>query len=218
MKHITSRLPAWMLQLLPVRFARLCAVSHSPADSNCAVAENNVTRQLLVDVSVIHQSDARTGIQRVVRALFLQLLNAPPVGYCVRPIFATAQHGYCYASADFLGQLTPTTVTASKKVEGQTGDIFLGLDLVAHLIPRHQAQILQLKRAGVKVHVMVYDLLPLQHPEWFNDKTTRNFKRWIKWLAVYADSAVCISDTVKLELATWLARLAKACHPTPSFC
>jgi glycosyltransferase involved in cell wall biosynthesis len=204
MKHITLRLPAWLLKLLPVRFARSCAVARSPADSDCAVPPNSATRQLLVDVSVIHQSDARTGIQRVVRALFLQLLNAPPAGYCVRPIFATAQHGYRYANPDFLNQLTPPTDAASQPTHGQDGDIFLGLDLVAHLIPKHQAQILQLKRAGVKVHVMVYDLLPLQHPEWFNDKTTRNFKRWIKWLAVYADSAVCISETVKLELATWL--------------
>ena len=201
---ITSQILAWLLKLLPACIARQCAIANNLADGNYAVGQNLATLQLLVDVSVIYQNDARTGIQRVVRALFLQLLNAPPAGYVVRPIFATAQYGYRYASVDFLDQLTPPTETASQLIQGQQGDIFLGLDLVAHLIPRHQSQILQLKRAGVKVHVIVYDLLPLQHPEWFNHKTTRNFKRWIKWLAVYADSAVCISETVKLELTTWL--------------
>jgi glycosyltransferase involved in cell wall biosynthesis len=83
--------------------------------------------------------------------------------------------------------------------------VFLALDLAAHLLPRHQAQILSWKRLGVKIHVVVYDLLPLQNPEWFNPKTTRNFKRWIAWLAIYADSAVCISNTVKTDLHAWLS-------------
>ena len=83
--------------------------------------------------------------------------------------------------------------------------MFLGLDLSAHLLPRHQSQLLKWKRSGAALHLMVYDLLPLQNPEWFNAKTTRNFSRWIQWVAVYADSAICISEFVKVELAAWLA-------------
>jgi glycosyltransferase involved in cell wall biosynthesis len=97
------------------------------------------------------------------------------------------------------------------------GDIFLGLDLAAHLLPRHAQQILEWKRAGVKVHVLVYDLLPLQHPQWFNGHTTRNFRRWIKWLATYADSAVCISEAVRADLTEWLHKkfsLAYTALPT----
>lgn len=211
MMQIARHLPAWLLKRLPVRFSRQCAQSGTagsvPAFVEPSSAEN--TLQLLVDVSVIHQSDARTGIQRVVRSLLLQLLQAPPAGYRVRPIFATRQHGYCYAAPNFLDQPAQAPGAAGRPVQAevqvQSGDLFLGLDLAAHLLPRHQAQVLHWKRSGVKIHVLVYDLLPLQHPEWFNPKTTRNFKRWIKWLAVYADSAICISETVKLELRTWLS-------------
>jgi glycosyltransferase involved in cell wall biosynthesis len=201
MMELAHRLPAGLLKCLPVRLARQCASKADPADA----ASGQPERQLLVDVSVIHQSDARTGIQRVVRSLLLQLLRAPPAGYRVCPIFATRQHGYRYAAPDFLEQPAQAPNAAGQPVQVQSGDLFLGLDLAAHLLPRHQAQVLRWKRSGVKLHVMVYDLLPLQHPEWFNPKTTRNFKRWIKWLAVYADSAVCISETVKLELGTWLS-------------
>ena len=201
---IAHLVPAWLIKCLPVRFARQCASKTNPATATSGKPE----RQLLVDVSVIHQSDARTGIQRVVRSLLLQLLQAPPAGYRVCPIFATRQHGYCYAAAGFLEQPAQALDAAGRPVQAevqvQSNDVFLGLDLAAHLLPRHQKQVLRWKRSGVKLHVVVYDLLPLQHPAWFNPKTTRNFERWVKWLAVYADTAVCISETVKLELHTWL--------------
>ncbi len=215
MMPIAPHLPGWLLKRLPVPLARRC-VQHRVDGSIPAVqqsAPTEPTRQLLVDVSVIYKSDARTGIQRVVRSLLLQLLKAPPVGYSVRPIFATRQHGYRYATSHFLEQAAQAQATASmpmptekqKEVQVKNGDLFLALDLAAHLLPRHQAQVLSWKRGGVKVHVLVYDLLPLQHPEWFQARTTRNFKRWIKWLAVYADGAICISETVRLELRTWLS-------------
>ncbi|MDR3065170.1 MAG: glycosyltransferase family 4 protein [Comamonas sp.] len=201
MRELAWQMPAWALMLMPVRLARQCL--NEPA-SIAATAHTSHTRQLLVDVSVIHQSDARTGIQRVVRALLLQLLMAPPAGYRVCPVFATRQHGYRYAAPGFLDAPAPIPNAAAQPLQVQSGDLFLGLDLAAHLLPRHQAQVLCWKRRGVKVHVLVYDLLPLQHPEWFNPRTTRNFKRWIKWLAVHADSAICISETVKMQLHTWL--------------
>lgn len=210
MSALAWQMPAWALTLMPVRHARQCLNERAStaATATTAATAHTPARQLLVDVSVIHQSDARTGIQRVVRALLLQLLMAPPAGYRVCPIFATRQHGYRYAWPHFLDESFQDTGTAVSHmqldVQVQSGDLFLGLDLAAHLLPRHQAQVLRWKRRGVKVHVVVYDLLPLLHPEWFKPKTVRNFKRWIKWLAVYADSAICISETVKLELHAWL--------------
>lgn len=198
-----GRWPAWLLTYLPVRFARKRATNHTATP----VLTDGNQRQLLIDVSVIHQRDARTGIQRVVRSLLLQLRNEPPVSYLICPVYATRWHGYCHAEADFLERSAPQAPLTKNRIPvvTQDGDIFLGLDLAAHLVPRHQAQILQWKNVGVKVHMVVYDLLPLQRPEWFNAKTTRNFKRWIRWIAIYADSAICISETVKLGLQTWLA-------------
>lgn len=200
MKPTSHYLPAWLLRFLPVRLARHYASSYFQQ----SIQPNSIPLQLLVDVSVVYRSDARTGIQRVVRALLLQLLKFPPLGYSVRPVSATAKQGYCYADPSFLEPLSTGNATIGTAVVVKNGDLFLGLDLAAHILPRHQAQLLNWKRGGVKVHVMVYDLLPLQYPEWFNDKTTSNFRRWIKWVAVYADSAICISDSVKTELGAWL--------------
>lgn len=198
--------PAWLLSCLPAKLARRL-VHASPASLDSLVkakVDLSANPQLLIDVSVVQQSDARTGIQRVVRSLLLQLLQEPPKGYVVLPVFATRKHGYCYAVPGFLEQPALADDMLLNPVCVQPGDIFLGLDLAAHLLPRHQPEVLRWKRVGVKVHVMVYDLLPLLHSEWFNPRTTRNFKRWIKWLAVYADSAICISEHVQTELQAWL--------------
>jgi glycosyltransferase involved in cell wall biosynthesis len=208
--------PAWLINRLPVRMARSLLAGGADSSSSASIpasqpqtdsalsSSDETTRQLLVDVSVIYQSDARTGIQRVVRSLLLQLLAAPPAGYRVCPVFATRRQAYSHAAPSFLSNPASQQPHKIEPITVQAGDLFLGLDLAAHLLPRHQAQLLGWKRSGVALHVMVYDLLPLQNPEWFNVKTTRNFTRWIKWVAVYADSAICISEFVKVELAAWL--------------
>ena len=208
MSKLMTAVPAWVLACLPVRWARpLAAVCGTDAPSTAALeTAAPCTRQLLVDVSVIHRQDARTGIQRVVRSLLLQLLQSPPLGYEVRPIFATKKMAYHYAYTDFLTHSNAEMLAqpTAQRISVQAGDVFLGLDLAAHVLPRHGAQILGWKRAGVKVHVLVYDFLPLLHPEWFNARTVRHFKSWTKWLATYADSAVCISETVRADLADCL--------------
>jgi glycosyltransferase involved in cell wall biosynthesis len=170
--------------------------------------ENSKKRQLLVDVSVIIKTDARTGIQRVVRAILKHLLENPPVGYDVKPVYACAAHNYRYADSSF------SLVTGSENivsmpgmsVSANTNDIFLGLDLATHVLSKHQSQLECWKRNGVKIHILVYDLLPVLHPEWFNRKTCRYFRRWLHSIAIVADSAICISKTVKNDLAAWLEK------------
>lgn len=193
---------AKLVQVLPVRIARrYFATSTRPE----VQSNHSYPAQLFVDVSVIYRNDARTGIQRVVRALLMELLKTPPLGYTVRPVFATTKQGYCYADPEFLNYSVASNSVLDDRVVAKRGDVFLALDLAANVLPRHQTQVFEWKRIGVKIHVVVYDLLPLQHPEWFNDKTIKNFKRWIKWVALFADSAVCISNTVKNQLAVFLS-------------
>lgn len=167
----------------------------------------NNQKQLLVDVSVIIRGDAGTGIQRVVRALQQQLCKKPPNGYQVRFVFASSDHSYQYAPTNFsLNQSNENIVSESnKRVSVSAGDVFLGLDLAAHILPKHQNQLEHWKRNGVKIHILVYDLLPVLHPEWFHSKTTRNFYRWLRSVAILADSAICISKTVQADLNYWLA-------------
>jgi glycosyltransferase involved in cell wall biosynthesis len=173
---------------------------------NAQVKKTTGTKQLLIDVSVIIHGDARTGIQRVVRAILKQLIVNPPIGYVVRPVFACLEHNYHYAPESFCLEYNKKTITRSggKHILVDAEDVFLGLDLAAHVLPKYHAQLVRWKSKGVKIHIVVYDLLPVLHPEWFHIKTTRNFYRWLRSLAIFADSAICISKTVKADLNLWL--------------
>ena len=195
------RLSASMLAQLPVSVARNI-LKQPQYDS----AKNGGSpKQLLVDISEIIKGDTRTGIQRVVRGILQHLFQEPPSGYQVKPVFADRNHGYCYApvsinclQADELARHNTIPVVAV------AGDIFLGLDLSAHLLPKHQDQLLRWKRHRVGICVVVYDLLPLMHPHWFKLARHKTFKRWLKTLAIYADDLICISESVKSDLCSWL--------------
>jgi glycosyltransferase involved in cell wall biosynthesis len=162
--------------------------------------------QLLVDVSVIIQGDARTGIQRVVRAILSELLSNPPLGYEVRPIYANKNQSYCYAPLEFdlKNKYSSIELFKGEKVRVSQGDIFLALDLCTQQLSSNIKQLEDWKRNGVSIHVVVYDLFPVINPEWFNTRTTINFYRWLRTIAILADTAICISNDVKKELEKWL--------------
>ncbi|MBB6227805.1 glycosyltransferase involved in cell wall biosynthesis [Polymorphobacter multimanifer] len=174
----------------------------APAPSN---------RQLLVDVSVIVREDAHTGIQRSVRALMGQLVQQPAAlhGISVRPVFAARDHGYCYAHVGADGTLRPTApgepAGLRRRVEVRRGDVFLGLDLAANIMPHCELELAKWRRAGVSLNIMVYDLLPMTNPQWFAPRTVQNFRRWMGVLARQADRCICISDVVAGDLARRLS-------------
>ncbi len=202
MAAILANIERLLIALTPVSWARSYIRRHSPS----VPPQRDKEGQLLVDVSVILQHDAGTGIQRVVRALLNQLLENPPIGYRVRPVFAGRSHPYRYATVipgkPWIGDLR---ALGNGAVHVGPGDIFLGLDLAAHLLPGRRFELLRWKRQGVSLHFVVYDILAVRNLHWFNPKTTRNIRRWLRTLAIFADSLICISDVVRKDVASWLA-------------
>ena len=153
---------------------------------------------LLVDVSAIIRHDAQTGIQRVVRAVWSELSKRDGDGFLVKPVYATNRQGYCYAPFDFLENRFLRL--GGEPVNMGPGDQFLGLDLSAHLLPKYRQQLRAWRKFGGTISVVVYDLLPLQQPHWFNDATAGHFRRWIRLVAEDVDQAICISDQVARDL------------------
>lgn len=159
-------------------------------------------RQLLVSVSELVQHDAKTGIQRVTRSILHALLERPPVGFRVEPVYATPNHGYRYArrfTAQFLG--VAEVPLQDDPVEARAGDVFFGLDLEPSLVPLHQAWLQELRHHDVDVYFVVYDLLPVTHPGFFSDSA--HFSLWLQTIA-QSDGLICISKTVADELTNWL--------------
>lgn len=161
--------------------------------------------QILVDVSRIAQGDARSGVQRVVRAILRQLLLAPPEGYDVVPVRAGRWRGYRYAASHcrtLVGFDHPLRVSGA--VRARAGDLFVALDLAPGILPRHSAQLSAWKRCGVKFYFFVHDLLPLFYPAWFTSAGVRNYAAWMQSLVTHADGAICSTQSVADEFSHWL--------------
>lgn len=167
--------------------------------------------RLLVDVSTILRHDAQTGIQRVVRAVWSELVTRSGDAFELVPVYATSTQGYCYAPLDFLERSTDALGACPASV--RSGDKFLGLDLSAHLLPKYRRQLGAWRATGATLHFVVYDLLPLLRPDWFSDAAANHFRRWYQLLAEEADQAICISDQVARDLSAQLARSGRARRP-----
>lgn len=163
-------------------------------------------RKLLVDVSVIAAHDAGTGIQRVVRAVVseLQRLNLDHVD--LRLVAADADQSYRELPGNFLSAGQPLSLGSLPTAVADSGDIFFGLDLSAVTLRRHEAQLAAWKAAGVSIHVVVYDLLPILHPRWFRWRTRRNYRRWLAVVERQADHVICISRSVARDFQRWNER------------
>ncbi|MCX7098689.1 MAG: glycosyltransferase [Methylococcales bacterium] len=179
-------------------------------DSNRATSSIS---QIFVDVSELVQRDAKSGIQRVVRSILLELLKNPPKNYRIEPVYATLNDvGYNYARNFTLHFLDcPVHVLDDEPVVARNGDIFLGLDLQPHIIPRQSEFYQQLRSIGVKVYFVVYDLLPIMLPNVFHQGATEAHTNWLNTVT-QADGAVCISCAVADEMADWIAEFGAYCE------
>jgi glycosyltransferase involved in cell wall biosynthesis len=174
-----------------------CIAFNLPADR---------AKELLLDVSVIVHGDAKSGIQRVVRSLLLELLSNPPENASVRPIYFDETAGYRYANAfTFRISGQPAFVGEDDIVEFHQDDTYLALDLNAHL-PAVQGLHAMLRRRGVRLYFVVYDLLLVQHPEWWPEGTGQVFEAWLRGICEVASGLFCISDSVAEEVHDWLEK------------
>lgn len=151
---------------------------------------------LFVDVSELYCRDARTGIQRVVRSILHAWLTNPPAGYQVFPVYATKGEQYRYTDKFATSSVAPTSQLDRQFIQPEAGDIFVGLDLTAHLFPEVESVLTDLRDRGVKICYVIYDLIPVLFPHWCDKGLPEAFSRWLEGLARHADTLVGISAAV----------------------
>lgn len=161
--------------------------------------------QWLVDISNLAIHDAGTGIQRVVRHVLDELIGSPPPGYRVEPVCLGDDGVFRYARRYcqrryFEDEVLPP----DEPVEFAAGDVYLGLDLVAHLISASLPLFRELRNRGVRQYFVLYDLLPLLRPDCFDPPGLPFFRVWYESIAEVADGIVCISRAVADEFESWL--------------
>jgi glycosyltransferase involved in cell wall biosynthesis len=174
-----------------------------------AIAQNHPVTgesQLLVDISELVQRDSKSGIQRVVRSILKELLDNPPKGFRIEPVYA-AQNGagYRYArkfTSQFSGKVNNEDLEDSP-IEAISGDIFFGLDLIHGATINNAGYFKELRRNGLRVYFLVHDLLPVLKPKLFPDGLAVLHAQWLLTIAE-SDGVICVSRTVADEMREWL--------------
>ncbi len=184
----------------------------APADSDFVrVAEciafnsgRDAPKQLLLDITEIAKSDAKTGIQRVVRSLLRELLAHPPAHVEVLPIYFDGTH--YRAAKSFVTSLSGARLldAVDEIVDFCQGDIYLALDL-NFLTEEVQEAHRRLRARGILFYFIVYDILLLQRPDWWPQGNQAFFESWLRGIAEVATGLICISASVAHDVRAWLA-------------
>ncbi|MDQ0010597.1 glycosyltransferase involved in cell wall biosynthesis [Luteibacter jiangsuensis] len=159
----------------------------------------------LVDVTHIASNDLGTGIQRVVRSVLVRWLRTPPVGVRIEPIvFRGGQyhHAHTYAAELLKVHVPVGLVEDTVAITGK--ETFVGLDWAMESLPASAELLWTWQRAGVGMHFIIHDLLPITLPEAFHPQTRESFNRWLQLVTDLADAMHCISRSTADELTTWV--------------
>jgi glycosyltransferase involved in cell wall biosynthesis len=186
-----------------------CAPSESDlrqvADAIAFNTAADQPKQLLYDISELVQRDAKSGIQRVVRSLLLELFKVDfDDDRIVRAIYFDGRQ-YRYAkcfTAGFLGIDDPDAV--DDVAEFNQGDYYLAVDLNAHLTHMLHGLHKSLQTRGIHLYFVVHDILLIQRPDWWPVGTSTIFAEWLASITEVSTGLVCVSETVASHVKEWV--------------
>lgn len=169
---------------------------------------NSIERQLFIDISELCQRDAATGVQRVVRNYLYWLLKNPPKNFRIEPVYATPHQTYHYARVytQHLLKQEVTHAVVDTPIRWQRGDIFFGLDMQHHVQLAHKDFFDYLMYDGVIVKFLIYDLLPIQLPDFFKDSELSALHHNLLKLITNCHGAICISQATADAFSEWITK------------
>jgi len=177
------------------------------------VLHQPMPNKLLLDISETSQTQLKSGIQRVAQALLLEFIRRPPKGYEVIPVrlerAADLQWTYVYAK-EYVQRIsdTPQPDYGTQPIELAAGDRCLILDIsMWRLVQAVEQGLFERWRSkGAFSVAIIYDLLPLQYPQFFPPNAIAPFEEWIHAVG-QLDGMISISKAVKEDFRVWYEAL-----------
>ena len=186
-------------------------VQRIASDVSITLPPQRPAKRLFLDITATAQNDLKTGIERVVRSLLVSLIENPPPGYRIEPIYLDhdEQHWMHRRASRFTLELLGAT-TAHQNILGEDviepdfGDIVLSLDLSGSTLVQAQQSGLfsRYRNRGVRVQSVIFDLLPVRQPDVFPNQANEQHENWLNAVCEF-DGAICISKTVAEEFSQW---------------
>ncbi len=91
---------------------------------------------------------------------------------------------------------------ASREVTMRPNDIVILLD--STWLNNNYKQLEELKQNSIKIVAVLYDIIPITHPEFCTIDLTNSLKDWYKKAAPYIDGYIAISKSVQVEIQAYL--------------
>jgi len=171
----------------------------------------NKQKQILVDVTQIAKNDLKTGIQRVVRAIVLEWIrNISDDKLRVEPVYLCTDGGFWHYR--YAREWTTKLIKHSglnlkdQMIDTNAGDHLLLLDLNGGCLIEAEKSGLykELRSNGVTITGVIYDILPILHPNFFPLGASDSHYIWLKTIASISQKLVCISKAVADETSEFL--------------
>jgi glycosyltransferase involved in cell wall biosynthesis len=117
-----------------------------------------------------------------------------------------------------LGLATAGAAADGPPVHFHPGDVLVLAD-ATWMVPRWQQAVASAKAEGAKIVPVIYDLLPISHPQFFAPLFCAQFERWLTTMIPMADAFVCISHATADALREFATHrgLATAIGPVGVF-
>lgn len=168
-------------------------------------------RKIFFDVSLLRSTDLWTGIERVTRALLIELLKISNGNMNIVPVYLEKnQNGYSLKEANqFITKLYPQTepyLVNDREVDFYPGDVYFSSELACDLIidAAQNNFFDDLMRSNVHVSFMIHDILPVTRPEFFPPGSNENFSKWLNIVASNSDKIICVTDAVRNEVDKYM--------------
>ena len=203
--------PAVMAQQLEPEAAAAAALPGGLLAASRAIGRSFPSRwragghpRLLVDMSELVRRNHGSGIQRVVREIGRRVLETPPHGHRSEAI-RIHEGRLRQTHAVPLGILGHTPLALPETpLDVGAGDVLLCIDVNAELTPAEFDDLRRRRLDGLRIVLVVYDLLPLRHPELFPEAAAVLVCKWYMQMLTIADGVACISHAVADDLLAWL--------------
>ncbi len=147
--------------------------------------------RLLIDVTTTWRADVQTGIQRVVREVAKESIDAS----CGLPVAIVD------GQLSFFSRGAPLP----QPVAIEPGDRFLMLDAGWIFVEEYGPVMESVAAQGGEIIVCLYDLFPLVYASAFSFSLQMGFRKWFERVILRADHIVAISHSVARDYETYCA-------------
>lgn len=97
------------------------------------------------------------------------------------------------------------------RIEFQSNDVLLLIDASWNYPSWRTAR--KARKQGAKVVTLIYDLMPIRHPNYCFPLLPHQFQSWLSEMATCSDALVCISKATKDDVLSWVKQNSLSASP-----